>query len=161
MSNKLKKLILLGGGGHAKSAIDVINTTKSYEIIGILDPNLELGANILGCDIIGSDNQLEKIIRDASDKIFAIVTVGQIKTSKIRKSLFNILNNLEILSPPITSPYAYLSSSAIVNNGTMIFHGAVVNADAKIGANCIINSNSLIEHDAEIHSHCHLSLIHI
>ena len=32
-----KRLVLFGGGGHAKSIIDSINTMGLYKIIGIID----------------------------------------------------------------------------------------------------------------------------
>ena len=32
-----KSLILVGGGGHAKSCIDVVESEKKFKILGILD----------------------------------------------------------------------------------------------------------------------------
>ncbi len=32
-----EKIVLIGGGGHCRSAIDVIELTNKYEIIGIVD----------------------------------------------------------------------------------------------------------------------------
>jgi len=39
MSKKLK-ILLIGGDGHAKSVIDVIEQENRYEIIGIVDKKL-------------------------------------------------------------------------------------------------------------------------
>jgi hypothetical protein len=33
----MKKIILVGGGGHCKSCIDVIENENKYKIIGIID----------------------------------------------------------------------------------------------------------------------------
>ncbi len=51
MSKKLK--ILLIGGGHAKSVIDVIEQENRYEIIGIVDKKL----------VSVNDGLMEKIIK--------------------------------------------------------------------------------------------------
>ena len=32
-----KKILIVGAGGHAKSVIDVIESTKKYQIIGLID----------------------------------------------------------------------------------------------------------------------------
>jgi FlaA1/EpsC-like NDP-sugar epimerase len=34
---KKEKIILIGGGGHAHSVIDVIEQENKYEIVGIID----------------------------------------------------------------------------------------------------------------------------
>jgi FlaA1/EpsC-like NDP-sugar epimerase len=33
----MKKIILIGGGGHSKSCIDVIENENKYKIVGIVD----------------------------------------------------------------------------------------------------------------------------
>ena len=57
----MKKILLIGGGGHCKSCIDVIEQDGTYEIAGIIDVEEKVGENILGYPIIGTDNDLEKL----------------------------------------------------------------------------------------------------
>ena len=33
----MKNLILIGGGGHAKACLDVVLTTKIFNVIGYID----------------------------------------------------------------------------------------------------------------------------
>ncbi len=33
----MKKIVLIGGGGHSKVIIDIINSTKEYEIVGLTE----------------------------------------------------------------------------------------------------------------------------
>tara|TARA_B100000795_G_scaffold218808_1_gene172986 strand:+ start:1469 stop:1654 length:186 start_codon:yes stop_codon:yes gene_type:complete len=54
----MKKIILIGGGGHCKSVIDVIEQEKKYKISGIVDKSKSLGAKILGYKVIGNDLDL-------------------------------------------------------------------------------------------------------
>lgn len=153
----LKKLIIMGAGGHSKSSIDVIESCGKYEIIGVIDSYMEKGEIFLEYPIIGKDKDLSEFINKCDDEIQGIVCVGQIKSSKIRVDLYKILKKLNILSSPIISKYAYVSTKAKVGNGSIIFHGAIVNSYSEIGENCIINSQTLVEHDVKISSHCHIS----
>ncbi len=152
--NKIK-LLLLGAGGHALSSIDVIESCKKYQILGLIDSltDKKFSSNY---KVLGQDDHIKSIIKE-HDNIFAVVTIGQIKSPLTRKKLFNLIDELNIVSLPIISPFAYVSPRAKIGEGTMVFHRATVNNSATIGKNCIINSSSLIEHGAQISSHCHIS----
>ena len=149
-----KEILLVGGGGHCKSVIDVIEQEDKYIIAGIIDKPELVGQDILGYKIIGSDNDLKQLFKIYK---YALVTVGQIKSSAIRLKLFNLLESIGFTLPTIISPLAYLSKHSIIDRGTVVMHHALINAGATVGANCIINSKSLIEHDATIGNHCHIS----
>ena len=150
----MKKLILLGGGGHCKSCIDVIEQEGKYKIIGILDAKELIGQKILGYEIIGTDADIGRLVKEGHS---FLITIGQIKTSGIRKKLFSLLNEYSTQIATIISPRAYVSKHADVGRGTIIMHDALVNAAVTIGENCIINSKALVEHDAIIENFCHIS----
>ena len=150
----MNKLILLGGGGHCKSCIDVIEQEGNYAIAGILDTEELLGQKVLGYDFIGTDDDIKKF---ANEGYAFLITVGQIRTSSIRKKLFSLLSKNSAVIATIISPRAYVSKHANVGKGTIIMHDALVNASASIGENCIINTKALIEHDAVIEDFCHIS----
>ena len=59
----MENIVLVGGGGHCKSVIDVVEQTKKYEILGIIDRPENLGKEILGYKIIGTDDDLEQIFQ--------------------------------------------------------------------------------------------------
>jgi len=147
------KIILVGAGGHAKSCIDVIETTKTLKIAGIIDKNVGK-KRISGYQVIGSDKNLAKYKKKYK---YAFIVIGQIKSSKIRKSIYNNLISLGYKLPIIKSKHAYVSKNSNIGIGTIIMHGAAVNTNVKIGKNCIINTKSLIEHDVKIGNHCHIS----
>ena len=150
----MKEIILIGGGGHCKSVIDVIEQEGKFQIIGIVDKPELLGVKVLGYPVIGNDSDLA----DLSKKYrYALVTVGQIKSSSLRVRLFKLAVKVGLTMPNIISPRAYVSKHAMIGQGTVIMHDALVNANAKIGENCIINSKALIEHDAIIEDFCHIA----
>ena len=150
----MNKLILLGGGGHCKSCIDVIEQEGKYEITGILDKEELVGQKILGYGFIGTDDAINKF---AEEGYIFLITVGQIKTSSIRKKLFSLLSKNSVQVATVISPRAYVSKHAKIGKGTIIMHDALVNASASIGENCIINTKVLIEHDVNIEDFCHIS----
>lgn len=148
------KLLLIGGGGHCRSAIDVIEQENRYSIAGIIDKKELIGQKIFGYEIIGSDDNLNDLFHSFK---YAIVTVGQIKSPNIRIKLFNHLKSIGFTIPFIVSPRAYVSKHAFIGEGSIIMHNALINANATIGDNCIINTKALIEHDCIIEDHCHIS----
>jgi len=151
---KKQPIILIGGGGHCISCIDVIEETGLYEIIGILDQPEKKGSNVLGYPIIGTDDDIPDLIAKCPD---FHITVGQIKSSHVRKSIFEKIKNNGGHLPVIISPTAHVSSHATIEEGSIIMHQALVNASASIGKACIINSKALIEHEAKVGDFCHIS----
>lgn len=150
----MKGILLVGGGGHCRAAIDVIEAEARFAIRGIVQPKTDGVEPVLGYPVLGEDADLPALLAETPQ---ALVTVGQIKTPAIRLRLFEQLKNLGAVMPVIVSPRAYVSRHARVEEGTLIMHGAIVNASARIGANSIVNSLALVEHDVEVGNHCHIS----
>ena len=148
------KIILIGGGGHCHSVIDVVELAAEYEIVGVIDQADKVGTNVMSYPIIGTDDDLSAIVDDVK---YAFIALGQIKTAKVRKSLFDRLISLGYEIPNMISPLAHVSTSAKLGRGNFIGHQALVNANAIIHDNCIINTKALIEHDVNIESHCHIA----
>lgn len=150
----MKRIILIGGGGHCKSCIDVIEQSSDYSIVGIIDMPELVGQKILGYEIIGTDNDIVDL--QSKTDVF-LITIGQIGRPKRRKEIFNLLKENKCNIASIISPFAYVSKHAKIGEGSIIMHQALVNTDAEIGTNCIINSKCLIEHDTIIGNHCHIA----
>jgi sugar O-acyltransferase (sialic acid O-acetyltransferase NeuD family) len=151
LENK-EKIILLGGGGHARACIDVILSTNKYNIIGYLDIRKKLDEKY-NIPYLGNDSEINQYISESS----FLITVGQIKSSTTREKLYNRLKQLNANLPVIVSPYSYVSPYAKISEGTIIMHGAIIQFNSTIGVNCIINDKALVEHDVNIGNHCHIS----
>jgi len=147
----MKEIILVGGGGHCKSVIDVIEQEAKYNIVGIIDKKELIGNEVLGYKVIGCDDDLA-VLKGKFQ--YALVTVGHVKSNALRVKL---LQELGFELPTFISPLAYVSKHAFIDEGTIIMHHALVNANAKIGKNCIINTKALIEHDCVVEDNCHIS----
>ncbi len=164
-----EKIILIGGGGHCKSCIDVIQAEGRFEIAGIVEnPGSRLRGNdsegfslsafqssaVLGYPVIGTDDQLPELIKEYKN---ALITVGQIQHAEVRIKLFQLILELGGKFPVIISPNAYVSRGALIGAGTIVMHHAIVNTEAVVGMNCILNTGALIEHEAQVGDHCHIS----
>ncbi len=149
-----RTLILIGGGGHCKSCIDVIEAGGQFKIEGILDTPANLDKEVSGYKVIGTDADIPKL---ALQGHHFLLTMGDIARTGVRKQIYNQLKELKAHLPVIISPRAYVSKKATIGNGTIVMHDALVNAFATIAENNIINTRASIEHDAEIGNHCHIS----
>ncbi len=150
----MKDLILIGGGGHCKSVIDVIEAGKEFNIVGIIDVPEKLGQKVLQYEVIGKDEDIEKLSRRFK---FFFISIGQIDTGTLRANLFRVIKEVGLIIPTIVSPFSYVSGSAVIGEGSIVMHHALINAGSRIGNNCIINSKALIEHDVTVGDHCHIS----
>jgi len=150
----MKEIVLVGGGGHCRACIDVIEQQGLYQIAGIVDRAEKKGQEVLGYAVFAADADLPLL---ATQYRYFLITVGQIKSSTRRRELFEtILTNGGAL-PSIVSPLAYVSKHARIGAGTIVMHHALINAGAVVGDNCIVNSKSLVEHDVSIGNHCHMA----
>lgn len=148
-----RPLILIGGGGHCKSIMEVAESV-GYEIKGILDMPDEVGKEVLpGHKVIGTDDEIPRYVEECD----FVVTVGFIKNPTLRIKLYNKVKTAGGRLATIIASTAYVSKYAELGEGTVIMHHAFVNAGAKIGDNCIINTFVNIEHDAVVGNQCHIS----
>lgn len=148
------KLILIGAGGHAHACIDVIEQHGGYQIAGLVGMPEEMHDHHLGYSVIGTDDDLPELAKTIQ---YALITLGQIKTPAHRIRLYQQVVALGFQLPTIIAPSAYLSRHANLGAGTIVMHGAIVNAGVTVGNNCIINTRALLEHDATVANHCHIS----
>lgn len=147
-------ILLAGAGGHARACIDVIEQEGQFAVHGLVGLPSEVGTKILGYPVVGTDADIDALRRHCAS---AIVTVGQIKSVEPRMRLFQLIEKAGYNFPVLVSPRAHVSRHAKVGAGTIVMHGAVVNAGAVVGRNCIINSLALVEHDSIVGDHCHIS----
>ena len=147
-----KPLILVGGGGHCKSVIDVAESA-GYQIMGVLDMPEVVGKEILSTKIIGTDDDIPTYV----DKAEFVITVGFIKIPAIRINLYDRVKEAGGKLATIIASTAHVSKYSTIGEGTVVMHHAFVNAGAKVGNNVILNTFTNVEHDAVIGDQCHIS----
>jgi sugar O-acyltransferase (sialic acid O-acetyltransferase NeuD family) len=155
MMFKAQRILLIGAGGHARSCVDVLESA-GWEIVGLLGLPDEVGNHLLGHRVLGSDNDYVSLrIQTACENV--LVAIGQIYSARQRIATFEAAIAAGFNLPFVVASSAYVSPHAQVGEGTIVMHGAIINAGVIIGENCIINSRSLIEHGVRVGNHCHIA----
>lgn len=145
----MKKLIIIGAGGHARSVVDIALQNGDYEIIGCIDP---APGNVLGVPVIGNDNDLPAIYSKGIDSIF--VAIGD---NQKRHKLYENAVSIGFEPVNIISQCATISPRVFLGKGICIMAGAVINVNTVIGDNCIINTHCSIDHDCSIGQSSHIA----
>ena len=155
MTSKQNKIVLLGGGGHAKVLIDLINTSGQFEIFGILDPQLQIGTTLLNVPVLGDDNLLPGIYSKGIKNV--CIAVGSVKDTTRRRVLFDTVKQTGFLVPYLQHPQAIIvSKNVYFSDGVQIMAGVTVQTDSRFRENTIVNTGAIIEHDCDIGSHVHI-----
>ena len=81
-----EKLIIIGGGGHAKVIIDAALLSGQYTLAGIVDNRLSIGEKILGLKVIGKDVDLANLFKSGIKKAF--IAVGSVGDCSIPHNLY-------------------------------------------------------------------------
>lgn len=149
---KERQLIMVGGGGHCRSLIDVAESA-GYSVLGILDLPENVGKEFLSTWVIGTDDDIPAFV----DKALFVISVGSIKDPSTRIRLFERVKAAGGKLATVVASTAHVSKYATLGEGTVVMHHALVNAGATVGSNVILNSFVDIEHDSVIGNHSHVS----
>ena len=149
----MDKIIVIGGGGHAKVVISILKKLNKYEIIGYTD-NKNNG-EILGVHYLGNDDILRGLLKKDVNK--AVIGIGNINSCKNILEISNKLTKLGYSFPPIISPDSILNEGTSVGKGAAVMDGVVINTGTVIGDFSIINTNSSIDHDCSIGNFVHIA----
>jgi sugar O-acyltransferase (sialic acid O-acetyltransferase NeuD family) len=150
----MPNLILVGGGGHCLSCIEVIKSIPRWSVMGIIDSPEKVGSTLNGLPVLGSDKDTAAL---AAKCPRMMITVGHVRSAAVRKRLFAMTREAGVVFPIIVASTAYVAESAEVGAGTIVMHRAFINAGAKVGENTILNTGCTVEHDATVGRHCHVS----
>ncbi len=150
----MKKILLIGGGGHCKSVADTLLRLDEYNEIGIVDVHDE-GALFGLIEVIGNDDDLPEL-REAGFTD-ALITVGSVGNTDLRRRLYGKISELGFNIPNIIDPTAIISPYAKLGKGIFIGKNAVVNAGCAIGDGAIINTGTIVEHECYIGEFVHIS----
>jgi sugar O-acyltransferase (sialic acid O-acetyltransferase NeuD family) len=151
----MKKVILLGGGGHAKCVIDAMRLLRILEPAGVLDLASRKGDTVLGVKITGSDADLPALYKRGLR--LAFVALGSTGDPARRIALWELAEKAGFKFPSVIHPSAMVSDHARLGQGTYIGPGAIVNAGAAIGDGCIVNSGAIVEHDCRLGNFVHVA----
>jgi sugar O-acyltransferase (sialic acid O-acetyltransferase NeuD family) len=149
-----KKILVVGGGGHAKVLIDCIISTSEFEIVGIIDPKLPKESEFCNLLVLGGDESLEDF---RGKGVYCAIGLGMIKATFNRKDLFEKITKQGFSCPTLQHSSALKAQRVSLSPGVQIMTGAILQPDSKILENTIVNTGAIVEHDCVIGSHTHIA----
>ncbi len=143
-----KRLLVLGSGGHGKVAQEVAlsileNGKRKYEYVGFLDD--------LDKNAVGKLDEMEKF-KNLYDEVFC-----GIGNNKKRFELLRDARQLGFSIATLIHPTAYISSSAVIEEGVIVEPYAIVNTRAVIKKGAIISVGAIADHDVIIGEYAHVN----
>ena len=139
----MKKLLIIGAGGHGRVVAEIAEATGLYEIIDFVDDNSP--------NAVGRITALENLYKEYDS---AFVGIGD---NHLRFELIHKLEAIGYEVPVLIHPTAYVSKSATIEKGTVLEPKAVVNTNTYIGLGCIISVGAIVDHDVKIGTCCHIN----
>lgn len=136
------KIVLFGGGGHAKVVADIIIAENIYELAGIVDSKFATGSIW--------NNHFSVVSLEEGMKIGSgIIAIGDnLIRSNISQEI--LAKNPQFNFVSAIHPTAVLGSSVVIGKGTVVMPLCAINANSKIGDHVIINTRAVVEHDCDL-----------
>jgi len=143
----MKKLLIVGSGGHGRCCLDIARDLNRYDEISFLDDG-HMNEVINDCNVIGTMSDMKKYF---SHDVDIFVAIGN---NQLRKQLFLEAKHIGYTIATLISPYAYVSSYSCIEEGTVVFPHVTIESNVHIGKGCIITSNATVNHDVNIDNYC-------
>lgn len=145
----MKKLVIIGAGGHGRVVADIAQKLNSYDEIVFLDDNLT--AESMGLPIVGKVIDAEKYLHIAD--IF--VAIGNCNA---RETLVERLLAMGATIPTLIHPNAVIGARVEIGAGTVVMAGAVVNPCVQLGKGVIVNTCASVDHDCVLKDYVHVAI---
>ena len=152
---KSNKVLIYGGGGLAKVAIDILRKRKEYQLYGVIDSNYPDKKDVLGVPVIGNDAMLKELFNNGYNKAFN--AIGLVNNAHWRKPPYEKLKEIGFEFINVIHDTAAIEESVKMGEGNLVCAGAAIGSDTIIGNNCFINVGSIISHDCIISDNCHIA----
>ncbi len=103
-----RSVALLGGGGYARTCIDVVRQMGGLEILGILDA--KMAGETFGVPVIGRDDDLDALRKAGLHLV--INAVGAVSNHASREKIFQMILEKGFKVPSLIHPKAIVEPSA-------------------------------------------------
>ena len=141
----VKNILIIGASGHAKVIIDIVEKQHVFNIVGLIDTYKKKGTKLDDYKILGSEDDLPKII--STYNVFGgIIAIGDnFSRMKIFEKIAKRIPDFQFVTA--IHPKAVISKKVMIGDGSVIMAGAIVNNNSAIGRHAILNTKCSIDHD--------------
>lgn len=149
-----EKIILLGGGGHAKVVGDAL-VASGYNIVGYVDPKASPWLDKAKVAHVDEKDFLAML----AQKPPCVAAFLGLDCAALERRFGIISEALKngAQFPPVVHPSAIVSPSARLGKGVQVLQGAIVNADAQLADGVVVNTGAVVEHDVIVGAGSHVA----
>lgn len=148
----MRRLLIVGAGGHARSVAEAVLLTGAFELSGFLDDAFPKLAKVWDFPVLGTTVDIEKY------REFAEVGVVAIGKNELREVLCGQLRAAGFELATVIHPRAIVSPKAVVDAGCMILAGAIIGTEAQLGCGVIVNCGAVVDHHCRVEDFGHLGV---
>lgn len=148
------RLLLIGGGGHCRSILDVLLHLNIYTKIGIVDCDKTITYEKVS--VVGVDDELPKLYSEGWENAF--ISLGSVGPTDKRSRMFSILKQIGFNIPNVVDPSAIIADNVVIKEGVFVGKGVVINTGVMIDDGVIINTSAVVEHDCKVGRFAHISI---
>src|SRR5579862_6701029 len=111
--SQLRRILVVGAGGHAKVVIEAIRAL-GWEVVGLIDP-APTTQFVFGAPVLGGDSILPGLRAQGLDAV--VVALGD---NILRECVGRQVHEMGFALPAVTHPSALVSPSATLGNGVVV-----------------------------------------
>lgn len=118
----MRKMIVIGAGGHGKVVADALAAGGQYKVVGFLDDAPSLwGRHLLGHPVLGA---VSTWLDWSADEV--VIAVGD---NRQRRRLFDQLTAAGAVVTSVVHPRAAVGIGVSIGRGTVAFANVVINSE--------------------------------
>ena len=140
-----ERVVIFGSSDHARVVIDVTEKEGRYVIAGLIGVFKDIGEEVMGYKILGSEDNLLQIVKEKNVYGGLIAIGDNYVRLKVYKKIVKIIPDFKFVT--VIHPSVQIGKNVQIGGGTMIMAGVVVNPCSVIGQHCILNTNASLDHD--------------
>ena len=133
-----ERLLLVGAGGFGRVVSELAR--QSYDC-AFVDDGVEVGTVVCDIPVIGSTANLQELFAEYKN---LVIVIGN---NKVREHIYDIARSIGYSFPNLISPSAYISPYAKIGWGCIILNNAVVQNGSSVGNGVLLNPGVEIHHD--------------
>jgi sugar O-acyltransferase (sialic acid O-acetyltransferase NeuD family) len=138
--DRARSVIVLGAGGHAKVTISTLRSAGWSVAAAYDDDPSRIGTEVYGAEVAGPMDAAGALPRGTR----AVIAIG---SPAVRQQL---AERFDFDWVSVVHPHAYVDPTVRIEEGVLVFAGAVVQPDTVLGRHSIINTSASIDHDGRI-----------
>lgn len=143
------KVLVVGGAGQGRQAIDVLEAAGIHEVVAVLDPGLPVGSAVAGRPVVDADGV------GASGAEGFVVAIGD--NARRAAEFGRVRADHGLVPVTAVHPAAVVARDAAVGPGALLMAGVVVSNGCTLGEAVLMGTRASVDHDASVGDHASLA----